>query len=1039
MRLAAPFFRLPLSFDVERLKYEAELLKDDFCPHPQGFEGSDAVPLVTPLGKAGDDGLFGPMAPAPALQKCLYIRQIMATFQSTIGRSRIMRLADQKDVPLHRDVSYYWMRRIRLHIPIITDTSIEFSCDGESVHMAAGECWTLNNAALHGVKNPSQVTRQHLVIDTVGSLHTWQLLRDATQVPPQEPQRIAFQPDLEPQLVYEQVNLSRVMPPGEMEGLMRLILDELLAHQKNDAEQVETFLGILEDFRRRWANQWAAVGDSVTARYDRLRNEVLVPLQPLIGCLELESGEDAVRRFQELILAASVTPRLHSTSPAPRETNQAKERQHPSPTTAIAPALSNQNHGVKKSRDTPFDRPVFVVCPPRSGSSLLFETLAQSPSLWTIGGESHQAFEGIALLHPAQIGWESNRLREKQASEKTIATLEARLLGQLRDRDGRRPEKQENLRLLEKTPKNALRIPFLKEAFPDARFIFLYRSPRETMSSMLEAWQSGKFITYPDLPDWKNNKPWSLLLTEGWHDLLEAPLPQVVAAQWTATMRQLIDDLLELPPTDWAVADYARLIADPQNEIERLCRFLDIKWDRQLTAPLPLAKHTVSAPDPAKWKKNWHLIEKDAAAIMEQVERAQSLFAQPPEGEISLRPPQAHIDAERERRSQERANQERLIQEKQIAAPAVSLGRKEEGHQLRSVHTSSMAEVLRQVNGTLAISTYQSGSVILATESKNKVHTHFAQVPKPMGLAYNGNALAIGGRGAIYEYRNQPALLKQLKKTDMDGCFAPRGQKVTGDILIHEMAWGKEGLWAVNTRFSCLCTFDADYSFIPRWQPKFIQRLVPEDRCHLNGLAMSDGEPAICSALGTKGDAPAGWRPNKTKGGCLIDIASGEIITQGLCMPHSPRLYRDRLWVLESGTGELQVVDPKTGQRDAVAQVPGFARGLAFYKNIAFIGLSQVREKIFDGIPLGQRLTEKACGVWAVDIDQGKTMGFLRFDGGVNEVFDVQILGGLRRPTLLEINDPVQLEAFVVPQTNTGPLAAASSSESGKRLAGVEL
>src|SRR5262249_32790478 len=150
---------------------------------------------------------------------------------------------------------------------------------------------------------------------------------------------------------------------------------------------------------------------------------------------------------------------------------------------------------------------------------------------------------------------------------------------------------------------------------------------------------------------------------------------------------------------------------------------------------------------------------------------------------------------------------------------------------------------------------------------------------------------------------------------------------VTGDIGVHEMAWAGEELWIVSTRFSSLCTLHPDYSFVPRWRPRFVTALAAEDRCHLNGLVVVEGKPRYVTALGET-DVKDGWRKGKASGGCLIDVASNEVIVRGLSMPHSPRWHDGRLWVLESGTGRLLLVDQSTGNLQAVTEVPGFARGL---------------------------------------------------------------------------------------------------------------
>jgi uncharacterized protein (TIGR03032 family) len=228
------------------------------------------------------------------------------------------------------------------------------------------------------------------------------------------------------------------------------------------------------------------------------------------------------------------------------------------------------------------------------------------------------------------------------------------------------------------------------------------------------------------------------------------------------------------------------------------------------------------------------------------------------------------------------------------------------------------------------------------------------------------------------------------------------------------MAWAGDELWFVNTRFSCLCTLDRNHSFVSRWRPPFVSALTPEDRCHLNGLGMVDGQPRYATALGAT-DAPAGWRADKARGGVLLDIPSGETIAIRLSMPHSPRWYAGKLWLLESGTGTFGVVDLDSGRYEAIARLPGFTRGLDFHGPFAFIGLSQVRETaVFSGIPITESLTERACGVWVVDIRSGETVAFLRFEDAVQEIFAVQVVPGWRYPDLIN-DDPAMLDdSFVL-------------------------
>jgi uncharacterized protein (TIGR03032 family) len=218
----------------------------------------------------------------------------------------------------------------------------------------------------------------------------------------------------------------------------------------------------------------------------------------------------------------------------------------------------------------------------------------------------------------------------------------------------------------------------------------------------------------------------------------------------------------------------------------------------------------------------------------------------------------------------------------------------------------------------------------------------------------------------------------------------------------------------VNTRFSALVTFDDAHSFVPRWRPPFVTALTPEDRCHLNGMAVVDDAPRYVTVLGLT-DEQGGWRDGKATGGALLDVASGEVIVGGLCMPHSPRVHDGRLFLLESGRGSLDVVDLGRGVVEEVARVPGFARGLAFAGPYAFIGLSQVREHVFEGLPLTADGVDRHCGVWMIDLRTGATVAWLRFEGAVQEIFEVLVLDGVRKPEIIEQGADVTDSAFVLP------------------------
>lgn len=349
---------------------------------------------------------------------------------------------------------------------------------------------------------------------------------------------------------------------------------------------------------------------------------------------------------------------------------------------------------------------------------------------------------------------------------------------------------------------------------------------------------------------------------------------------------------------------------------------------------------------------------------------------------------------------------------------------------LRSIHTDSFPQLLEQLGVSVLLTTYQVGKLVVLRSDGGVLNTHFRRFWKPMGLAVQGDRMAIGTAVEIWEYHNAPAVARRLEPIGRhDACFLPRSSLTTGDIQIHEMAWGRSlngpagtsqevepELWFVNTRFSCLCTRDRIHSFVPRWQPPFISALAPEDRCHLNGLCVVEGRPAFVTALGET-DTPNGWRADKKSGGVLIEVETGEVLLRGLSMPHSPRWHAGKLWVLESGTGSVGYIDPFTRQYQRVAELPGFTRGLDFIGNLAFVGLSQVRESaVFSGIPIADRpMSERFSGVWVLDITTGQTVAYVKFEEALQEIFAVQVLPGVRFPDVINDDDRVLADSFVLP------------------------
>ena len=962
MRLETEFIRLPLRFDAAILRQEVESLAEDvWRPHPEGHPGNWAVPLVAVDGDPTNDRVKGVMRPTPHLERSPYLRQVLAALDAPIGRTRLMRIDGNSEATEHVDVNYYWQQRARVHVPIITDPAVSFLCGARSMHMPPGECWIFDTWRRHNVTNPNPTRRIHLVADTAGS----PAFRELMQRQGDEPRMIAFDPAHAARPQYEVHNFPLVMTPEEMQSLLAIIEPELQSSEaaRALAQEAGTFLADWRELWRRYAEtpagwrEYADLLDRTGQRLDRYS-----------GAVRLANSSDAVSALRQFLLV----PALNTDLAPQRKRNASPQRQR-------------------------FDRPVFIVSSPRSGSSLLFETLAQSPDFVSIGGESHAVIEGIEELHPKAHGWDSNRLTGADATEAIAEELALRFASAAVDRNGH-PAASKEFRFLEKTPKNSVRVPFLRAMFPDAFFIYLYRDERATMSSMMEAWRSGRFVTYPDLPQWRGPQ-WSLLLTPGWREWIAKSLPEIVVRQWESATRTLLDDLEQLPREAWCVASYDHLIADPQTEIERLCHFIDVSWDRELTVPLPNSRHTLTPPSPGKWQKNAADLEPFMPVAAPTAERARDYFARSPLRRAPERKKPASADA-----VQSRANEQPF----------------------RSVHTTNLPQILNQLRSSLLVSTYQSGRVVAVRADGEQLNTHFRGFASAMGMAVGTGRIAIGTLREVWDYRNVPAAAARLHPAKHDACFLPRNVHVTGDIRIHEVAFDADGdLWIVNTRFSSLCTLDEEFSFIPRWRPRFITHLAAEDRCHLNGLCMEAGRPRYVTALGAT-NVREGWREKKTSGGVIIDVPSNEIVVSGLSMPHSPRLYDGRLWFLESAKGTLACADPARGTFQTIAELPGFTRGLAFAGPLAFIGLSQVRESVFDGIPLGQRLKpeERSCGIWVVDIRTGSVIGFVRFEGEVHEIFDVQILRGIVYPELLELSEDLVGASFVLSEEALAQVAA---------------
>lgn len=311
---------------------------------------------------------------------------------------------------------------------------------------------------------------------------------------------------------------------------------------------------------------------------------------------------------------------------------------------------------------------------------------------------------------------------------------------------------------------------------------------------------------------------------------------------------------------------------------------------------------------------------------------------------------------------------------------------------------------------TIAFSTYQHGALFLiGLDQSGKLTQSVHRFARCMGFHADARKIWVSSVHQLWRFGNEAGDLARAQ--GVDRVYRPRVSFITGDIDIHEMTEDASGrLVFVNTLFSCLATHSVEQSFEPVWKPPFISKLAAEDRCHLNGLASRDGQSAYVSALAAS-DVVSGWRDHRLDGGVLIDVASGEFVARGLCMPHSPRWALGRLWVLNSGQGSFGTVDLSDGKFTEVTFCPGYARGMRIIGKHAVIGLSRPRSKgAFGGLPLAARLEkhriEARCGVIVVDLETGNIVEWMFISGSISEIFDVGVLEGTRRAVMLA--DPKQ-------------------------------
>lgn len=613
----------PIIAEVAQVKIQ------DWLAHAPEPLGDTSLPLIAVGGTPNlDYAIAGPMQPTAWLDRSPALRRLLQSVDAPLSRCRLMRLPAQTALPAAADHSYHMFRRRTTLVPLVTDSVATFyhyqADQPQELALQPGQPLTFDHTYPYCLVNESNDGLIHLVIESRSM---------AFSASP------AFASQLQPAaaLALEAYQFE-VLTPAEMTALLTGLVDALTATAIAPME-LDTLRERVQLLQHRWEQLFARFGHQATGELAyqdlllQIEGQFAAPVQQWLSHRD-RAGWRAFGVIRSMLWTA---PRPPAAAPnlAPAQSVVAP-RKDPSAMGEEQRMLSSQislrKNNVATITPPVFTQPLFIVSAPRSGSTLLFETLSQFPAIWSIGIESHELIEGIPALHPAAHGYRSNRLTADDVTPAISAALHKRFAHRLQDRTGvawrtlSPPEQPAAVRLLEKTPKNALRIPFLKAVFPDARFLFLYREPLANISSMMEGWRLQRFQPGYRLPGWPYEQvAWSFLLAPGWETLAQRPVAEIAAYQWRVANETILDDLATLAPHEWQLIHYDDLVRQPQATIRRLAAFADLAWDAHIEAmvaqPLPVSSKTLSAPGADKWRKHAWLLTPMLPMITPVMER----------------------------------------------------------------------------------------------------------------------------------------------------------------------------------------------------------------------------------------------------------------------------------------------------------------------------------------------------------------------------------------------------------------------------------
>ncbi|WP_353571884.1 sulfotransferase [Candidatus Albibeggiatoa sp. nov. BB20] len=672
MEFTTDFCKLKIQLDSNELQNILNQFQpQDWISHGIETSGNESVMLISAGGTYNTDyALSAPAEPTPYLDNCLYIQKFLTVLNLPVSRCRLVKLPANMAAPTKIPAHYHWFRHSAIYIPVQTQTSIDFHCGTSQIFMQTGEAWIANPNQAQSLANNSEQDCVYLVVDVK---HSKQLNLLMTKALDKNQQIEQIKPDFKTEI---KLNLPRfrfdVFTPAEIE-LLTDRLSKIVQASDITTQAFSGYQNTLTSFKAEWelsfaqfANQhagemayydailsfkenvlpkirrWIAKDPQAQAIIETMTSLLQVAVRPApskvgqkflsrqktLPHIDWQSLYQATEKFEDQASYKCLSQdALRELLPHFRIADSLDKRypslakQWPNKADLTAAIQQLLNVGLLKERfaNPKFDRPIFIVSAPRAGSTLLYETLAKFPEIWAIGQESHEIIEGIKALHPETYNYSSNRLTAEHSTLDVEMHLQQRFARQLHDSQGKLlldypvAERPQSLRFLEKTPKNALRVSFLKKVFPEALFIFLYRDPQENVSSMLEGWRSRSFIAYKQLPKWPH-KNWCFLLPPEWQQNLQnKPLVEIAGEQWRAANYYIWEDLKTLAPEDWYFVHYHDLVKNTEQVVHDISDFAGLTWhqeiEQSLSKGLSVSKMALSAPSPDKWRKHTYELD----------------------------------------------------------------------------------------------------------------------------------------------------------------------------------------------------------------------------------------------------------------------------------------------------------------------------------------------------------------------------------------------------------------------------------------------